>query len=318
MTELNDCPYFRRLYVLSTLASKVNNRHKEFDNAWKKLSDVELQSIKKTLEDNIREEPANPLHIKLWLKAGRYSSNGFKLDEALPLVKMWYDYSKDLSKLEATYYMYILYACKAINDGSISGSINAQYAKKYIAECAQYATNDRYSFEWLGCGSELKQIIHHSKLGKMSSSNKFFKDVSLLKEVDGVIISISSRRVGRISLECGLEAFFVPASGNFSDRDITLPVKFYLGFRQEGLVAWDVKRIINNDLEHVQYTEEAGSDEEIEIQNFDDFEEEKETESIEPIKINVEPEVYRTDSENKLSVNLKIVGKIDLSTIRKK
>lgn len=46
-------PYFRRLYVLSTLASKVNNRHKEFDNAWTKLSDVELKSIKKTLEDNI-------------------------------------------------------------------------------------------------------------------------------------------------------------------------------------------------------------------------------------------------------------------------
>lgn len=311
-------PYFRRLYVLSTLASKVNNRHKEFDNAWTKLSDVELKSIKKTLEDNIREEPTNPIHIKLWLKAGRYSNNGFKLDEALPLVKMWYDYSKDLSKLEATYYMYILYACKAINDGSISGSINAQYAKEYIAECTQYATNDRYSFEWFGCGTELKQIVHHSKLGKMSSSNKFFEDVSLLKEVEGIIISISNRRVGRIALECGLEAFFVPANGNFSDRDITLPVKFYLGFRQDGLVAWDVKRKLNNDLEQIQDVEEKEQVEDIEIQNFDDFEEEKDIKSIEPIKADVEPEIYKTESESQLPVKLKIVGKIDLSTIRKK
>ena len=144
-------PYFRRLYVLATLASKVNNKHREFNNAWEKLSDIELKDMKRALEDNIREEPTNPTHIKLWLKAARYSKSGFKLDEALPLVKMWYDYSKDLSKVEATYYMYILYVCKAINEGFIASSMNVKYAKDFMAECAQHANNDKYSFEWLGC-----------------------------------------------------------------------------------------------------------------------------------------------------------------------
>ena len=52
--------------------------------------------------------------------------------------------------------------------------------------------------------------------------------------------------------------------------------------------------------------------------DFDDFEEEKDIKSIEPIKADVEPEIYKTESESQLPVKLKIVGKIDLSTIRKK
>lgn len=311
-------PYFRRLYVLATLASKVNNKHNEFNNAWEKLSDVELKDMKRALEDNIREEPTNPSHIKLWLKAARYSKSGFKLDDALPLVKMWHDYSQDLSKIEATYYMYILYVCKAINEGFISTSMNVQYAKDFIAECAQYANNDKYSFEWLGCGTELKQIIHHSKLGKMNSSSKFFNDVSLLREVEGIIISISNRKVGRISLECGLEAFFVPANGNFSDNDIASSVKFYLGFRQDSLVAWDVKRNLQDKSEDTQLLELENQPSEIEIQDFDNFEEEKTVESTKPDNIKIEPEVYKTDAEKEPVFKLKFVGKIDLESIRKK
>ena len=231
---------------------------------------------------------------------------------------MWYDYSKDLSKVEATYYMYILYVCKAINEGFIASSMNVKYAKDFMAECAQHANNDKYSFEWLGCGTELKQIIHHSKLGKMNSSSKFFTDVSLLREVEGTIISISSRKVGRISLECGLEAFFVPANGNFSDSDIASSVKFYLGFRQDSLVAWDVKRKSKDKLEHIQFIEEKNQTTEIEIQDFDNFEEEKVIESFISENTKIEQEIYRTDSEKEPVVKLKVIGKIDLDSIRKR
>ena len=71
-------------------------------------------------------------------------------------------------------------------------------------------------------------------------------------------------------------------------------------------------------MEQIQDVEEKEQVEDIEIQNFDDFEEEKDIKSIEPIKADVEPEIYKTESESQLPVKLKIVGKIDLSTIRKK
>jgi hypothetical protein len=242
-------PYFGKMYIYSTLASKVGNNPKKIKEGWAKLSAFEFETLRKTIERSIREQPENPKNFKMWMQALRNSNTINSIESILSTIKTWYDNSInfEIAHLEATYYRYVLHACKAINEGESFGDFDVTEAKKYLDECKQKSTNDKYSFEWYGSGSGIKKMVHHSDLGSMKSEKGFFDDVSKLAEVEGIITNIFDRQQGRIKLACGLEAFFVPARGGFEkgkDEGVT-KVKFYIGFRYNGVTAWEVKRLDN-------------------------------------------------------------------------
>ena len=302
-------PYFGKMFVYSTLASKVNNNRKEYKNAWNKLSEYEFLSIKKVLERNIREQPENPQNFKLWLQAVRSYNSFVSIDDCLSVVKSWYDNSGkfELANLEATYYRYVLHASKAISEGDTFGDLDVKEAKKYLSECKSKTPNDKFSFEWFGKGKGLKTLVNHHLLGSMGKEKGFFEDTTLLGEVEGIIINVVNRQRGEIKLKCGLNAFFTPINGGFEKKDETEPVKFFIGFRYNELVAWEVKRIQSN------YLETQPIEIEIDIEGLAILEEEKEIEQVEIADLEKKEVNETIHSETPKLQGLTVLGKIDLT-----
>ncbi|HEY0652229.1 MAG TPA: hypothetical protein VGD65_03835, partial [Chryseosolibacter sp.] len=308
-------PYFRKMFVYATLAGKHKVYTRNLRSAWNKLSSHEYLELKRALESNIREQPDNPHHFKLWLQAVRYSNNYLSLDDCISTVKVWYDHSVayEIAHFEAAYYMYVLNACKAISSGDTWGEFNVAEARKYKDECREKRINDKFSFEWYGAGDGVKRMVHHSVLGGMNSDKRFFEDTSSLALVEGIITNVYDKQKGRIKLKCGLEAFFVPANGGFDVEDETSLVRFYIGFRQNGLVAWEVQEVENSEPVITVTTNP-----EIDIEGFDESTddefsqntlEEEQTQGVLDVGRKVEKAPF---DDNKLR-GLTIVGKIDLS-----
>ncbi len=120
-----------------------------------------------------------------------------------------------------------------------------------------------HSFEWLGKNKSngFEQLISRDKLGDFKPQNNFFKDISELRELQGVITTIRNksandviaRQSGKIQIEgFDLTAFFVPIHGGFietaegkiekcvfdNSNNINVRVKFFIGFSFDGLRAY--------------------------------------------------------------------------------
>ncbi|OJV50957.1 MAG: hypothetical protein BGO31_10850 [Bacteroidetes bacterium 43-16] len=305
-------PYYRRMFIYSTLASKVDNNFKKFPEAWNKLSPFEFESIIKVILENIEDEPDNTVHAKMWLQAVRHSKGYTSLDDAISIIKLWYNNSGkyEIPHLEATYYLYVLYACKAISEGNSVSDFTLNEAKAYIKECKERKVNDKFSFEWYGKGEGIKILTSHTKVGKMNPNTRFFDKTELLGRVEGTIALIDDRQKGRIKLRCGLDAFFVPSNGGFEkDRDELTNVNFYIGFRQDQLMAWEVKKI---GIDNVAVNSDS-----VDIEGYDSIDELIE----EPLAVEniIEPTKIEKDFEvEKVSIKQpKILGKIDLSQFDK-
>lgn len=298
-------PYFRKMFVFSTLASKVNGDMKKLKSAWNLISEYERKEILKLIESNIHDQPEISSNYRIWLQCVRYNQNFISVEDVLNKIKIWYDNSGQnrISHLESTYYNYVFNAISLIENGESLNDIQLNRTNNFIQECKEITTNDKFNFEWFGKGIGAKRIVNYVELGSMKNDGlKLFEDDSRLQEVEGTIITIDDRQKGKIKLKCGLEAFFVPAIGKFEKgRDETTNVKFYISFRYDGLQAWQVKRNIKHHTEILELNKE-------------------EIKLITPNNLNTE--VNHIDKIIKSDfVQLsppKIVGNIDLSKFKKK
>ncbi|MDP4282499.1 MAG: hypothetical protein Q8867_10180 [Bacteroidota bacterium] len=311
-------PYYRKMYVYSVLNSKSNGLSSSFERSWGKLSDYEFDNIIRMLEANISEQPEDPHNMKLWFKAIRNVERPYNIEDCLSVVKTWYDNTRNnkIAHLEASYYRYILHAINAINGGSAFNVLDVEQAKYFIEESKNLTENDMFSFEWYSNKKGIQALISHSSLGPMNSEDGFFCDASKAKlgMIEGVITNIYNRQKGKIKLECGLDAFFVPAKGNFHKGEETKKVKFFISFRYSGLHAWEVLRV-----EDTEFVYKTSSDKEIEGYTLEEEnvfreETEKSIEEKEPIFNVEEYEVF--DIKHKLE-GPTIIGKIDLSQFEK-
>lgn len=298
-------PYFRKMFVFSTLASKVKGDMKDIKIAWNLISDYERKEILKSIENNIHDQPDVSSNYRIWLQCVRYNSTYVSLEDVINKIKIWYDNSGQnrVSHLEAIFYNYVFNAIMLIERGETLNEIQLNKTLSYIQECKELTTNDKFNFEWYGVGVGSKKIINYSELGSMKNEGlKLFEDDSKLQEVEGTIVTIHDRQKGKIKLKCGLEAFFVPAIGKFEKgRDETVNVKFYVSFRYDGLQAWLVKRL---DKEKGEVQKENKNDNQIQ----DDEE-----------KVNVSLAVEEQVLKNKFPQlpKPKILGSIDLSKFKK-
>ena len=110
-------------------------------------------------------------------------------------------------------------------------------AKQYIEECKTKSSTPKSTFEWLGEENGIAGIINHR-----------YKDNHKLFRTSGTVSQIISRQQGWIEMKCGLKLFFVPYLAKLEQgRDEMKEVSFYVGFRHDGLSAWDVVLITIND-----------------------------------------------------------------------
>jgi hypothetical protein len=145
--------------------------------------------------------------------------------------------------LDAIYYIYVLHAIQAIGGSTLAGD-RAMRSLEESKNRARFRRDRTRSFEWLGVGQGLKQLVHQDMLGEWDRENDFWTNTSPLRRLEGVVSSISGQQAGEIEVTGGLKAFFVPGiAGLASGRDENVHVKLFLGFSYEGLRAWSVEAV---------------------------------------------------------------------------
>jgi hypothetical protein len=225
-------PPIRRQLVWTYLA-----RH---DRSWYKLQEREVKKIVDLLERNLREEPNVDSNLRLWAQAIRHSATPPSFEAVLEQVGYW---RANANTLESIFYSYVFYALQAIEGSTVA----VDPALRFIDEARNRTRFHRHrtkSLEWIGAGTGIRQLVHHSQLGAWSKAKEFWENSSLLKRVVGRISRIDAPQAGEIELAGGLHAFFVPARGNYArGRSENLAVSFFLGFSYEGLRAWEVRDV---------------------------------------------------------------------------
>jgi tetratricopeptide (TPR) repeat protein len=223
-------PPIRRQVVWTYLARR--------DRSWHKLDVREIDRIIDLLERNLREEPHIDSNLRLWVQAVRSSSKPPTIDSIIERVGYW---RTNANSLEAVFYSYVLYALKAIEGSALA----IDPANRFIEECrtrTRFNRNRTKSLEWLGKGTGVTRLVHHTQLGTWDRAKNFWDNTALLARLTGRIARIDAPQSGEIEIQGGLKAFFVPALGKYrKGRSENQAVSFYLGFSYEGLRGWEVR-----------------------------------------------------------------------------
>lgn len=237
-------PYYRRMYVISLLASKSKNPNDIFQS-WQNINENELNNCIQLLSENIFEDPTNTQNIRLWLQATRHLKTPVSISSCIAKIGAWTQIAKQSSNrlLEGYYYLYVLNAISAISSGStIADPAAVQSVKDILERVKPMVKNEKFCYEWYGKGDGLKKMVNHKELGDYSS--EFFKNnKDKLETVTGRIKNIDGSQKGIVLLDCGLEAFFVPNVGGFTERDTNNRIKCYVGFRYDQMQAWAVESL---------------------------------------------------------------------------
>jgi len=234
-------PRYKTLFIRCLLASKTQAKS-GYSRAWHLLSESQLIQCVGYLRENIFAEPNNSNHIRMWLQAVRYLKLPPSLEESINMVAMWSQIENQTrnAELESLYYLYVLHAVKAISEGASFDRSSVNAVMEIRDRLRSYPKNEKFSFEWYGNGNGLHKMKNHHELGSFESSTFFTRNAHKLVEVYGRIKQASDWQRGKIILDCGLEAFFVPGLGTFTEKNENERVKFYIGFRYDQINAWNV------------------------------------------------------------------------------
>jgi tetratricopeptide (TPR) repeat protein len=207
---------------------------------WEELGNKQLKRSVELLQENLQEDPYNEKDLRLWMQAIRYLQDPPSMDSIIEKVAHWKIKSETL---EACFYLYVLYALESFAGSSVSTN-EAIRALKECQERSRYRIKPTYSFEWLGNGQGIAQLVHHARIGEWDRERDMWTNTSLLKRLEGVITHIDGPQAGKIETPGGLSAFFVPVRSNHhKGRSENSRVSFYLGFSYDGLRAWSVEDV---------------------------------------------------------------------------
>jgi hypothetical protein len=145
--------------------------------------------------------------------------------------------------VDTTYYLYVLKFLQLL-DGTGAA---AREVRELIRECSVLAQRlpRTWSYEWLGTGSGLSRLVHHTRLGEWRNEKDFYENEAPLVIVDASVAKVDGGGSGQLELASGIPAFFVPAKvvgGSVTQRDRNERVRCYIGFSYDGLRAWSVRR----------------------------------------------------------------------------
>lgn len=226
-------PPLRRQIVRTYLARR--------DRSWKQLEKRELSRVVDLLTDNIAEDPTNEKDLRLWVQAIRYMDSPPSLESIIERLSYW---RANSGSLDAIYYLYVFHGLLAMDGFSVSLAQSQQFLDE-SRKLAHQRRNRTKSFEWLGEGSGLKQLVHQSELGDWDRNTDFWEGTSRLVRIGGRIEKIEGSQAGWISVPGGLRAFFVPSrSGHTANRSENALVDFYLGFSYDGPRSWEVRDVV--------------------------------------------------------------------------
>lgn len=224
--EVAKCP-IRRQIVWTIL-----RRH---DGDWDQLSKKEVVRIQSLLEENLAEESYDSTSLRIFLRSIRYLNVQPSLDSVIEKVSYW---KANTGSLDAVFYLYVLHTLRAMK-GSNQSLADAEQALEECRQVARFRRDRTRSFEWIGSGDDVGQLIHQGQLGDWKDD--FWEHRHLLVRLPGIVASIDGPQKGTIELAGGVKAFFVPGKSDLHfGRDENASVTCYLGFSYDGPRAWDV------------------------------------------------------------------------------
>lgn len=225
-------PPVRRQLVRAYLA--------KHERRWQALTQKEIERSVDLLQRNILEEPAEEQNLRLWVQAVRRLAPAPAIGQLLERVAYWRTNSESV---DAAYYFYVLHAVEALAGSPLS----RQALDDAIAECRRRARarrNRNHSFEWLGPGTGVAQLIHHNELGPWDDEADFWTGTEVLHRVRGRVAKISGPEAGFIELAHGVQAFFVPSRANIAGgRDQNQLVELLVGFTYDGPRGYQVRAV---------------------------------------------------------------------------
>ena len=203
---------------------------------WAEVPKRHVERVVELLASNLSAEPRNDQNIRLWMQASRFREMPPSVESVFEQVQYW---RSSPGSVDATYYAYVLNALMAI-DGS---SFALQRYEQLLGECRELTRlrrNRDRSYEWLGDGTGIAQLVHQSRLGDWDRERGFWQNTESLARVRGRVARVNGPQAGLIELSGGLEAFFVPARSGLSRGSENTPVSAFLGFSYDGPRAWDI------------------------------------------------------------------------------
>ncbi|WP_298213413.1 ATP-binding protein [Acidovorax sp.] len=208
------------------------------DGNWDQLGKKEVERIRTLLEENLAEEPYDSTSLRMWLRSIRYLKVQPSLDSVIEKVSYW---KANTGTLDAVFYLYVLHTLRAMK-GSHQSLADAEQALEECRQVTRFRRDRTRSFEWVGSGDGLGELIHQGQLGDWKDD--FWEHRSSLVRVPGTVASIDAPQKGAIELAGGVKAFFVPGKSDLHfGRDENASVTCYVGFSYDGPRAWDVIKV---------------------------------------------------------------------------
>jgi len=205
---------------------------------WRALKPKSLKRIVALLEENFQERAYDGADVRQWWRVIRYVPEPPAQDRVHEVLTYWREQERTV---EALYTSYVAYAIDVL-DG-ISTAL--PHLEKYVNECSLLArgfARRSQSFDWIGSGRGVAQLVHQSELGGWDKTSEFWKDTGRLRRVTGRVKEIRGPQAGHVDLN-GLSAFFVPQrAGLERGRHENVRVSGFLGFSYDGPRLWEVKR----------------------------------------------------------------------------
>ena len=205
---------------------------------WSRVPKRNIARVVGLLAKNLEEESQPDRSIRLWMQASRFQETPPSVESIFEQVQYW---RAEPGSVDAAYYAYVLNALMVMGGSNLA----LQRYEQYLEECrdlTRFRRNRDRSYEWLGEGAGIAQLVHQSRLGDWDRDLDFWKNAESLVRIPGRVARISGPQAGSIELAGGLEAFFVPAKSGMSRGSENTPVLAYLGFSYDGPRAWDISR----------------------------------------------------------------------------
>lgn len=204
--------------------------------SWRKAPIKDVRQAVSLLQENLKDNPRDSRSLLEWLWAARFTDAS--LDQAADLVGGW---ASSEGTREALFYDYVLSFLLAMS-GQSAAVADYQRKLERSRERAAWFGNRRFPYEWLGEGSGIAGLVHHSDLAGWDRRSGS-PEPTVLRRVPGRVKSINKPTAGAISIANGLEVFMNPsASGLLRGSDENEQVTALIAFRYDGPMAFNVQK----------------------------------------------------------------------------
>lgn len=232
-------PFVRRLIARAY--------HARAKHDWSQIGARQLDRVVSLLRENMDQEGAGERDLRMWVQAIRFTTNPPTVPAVLEQVEYWR--GREDASIDATYYSYLLNAILAMQGDYIARDALPGLVGTSRARAPRGRTR-RLSYEWIGHGRGIEQLVHQSRLGDWrggAGAGGFWENDQLLRRVSGRVRQIQGGQAGEIELEGGVVAFFAPGIVQpkplIHGEDVNRRVEAYVGFTYDGPRAYEVKTV---------------------------------------------------------------------------